>query len=76
MLRFFEPVRGEHVYCATQISSDYLRNTGVDGIKYRSTEMRNGLLMSRILLKNTKSIMSKIQNDKRIYKQLICQNCL
>lgn len=76
MLRFFEPVRGEHVYRVTQIISDYLRKTGVDGIKYGSTEMRNGLLMSRILLKNTKSIMSKIQNDKRIYKQLICQNCL
>ena len=59
MLRFFEPVRGEHVYRTTQIISDYLRNTGVDGIKYRSTEMRNGLLMSRVLLKNTKSIYVK-----------------
>ena len=36
MLRFFEPVRGENAYRATQIISDYLRKTGVDGIKYRS----------------------------------------
>lgn len=36
MLRFFEPVRDENAYRATQIISDYLRKTGVDGIKYRS----------------------------------------
>ena len=36
MLRFFELVRGENAYRATQIISDYLRKTGVDGIKYRS----------------------------------------
>ena len=36
MFRFFEPVRGENAYHATQIISDYLRKTGVDGIKYRS----------------------------------------
>lgn len=36
MLRFTEPVRGENAYRATQIISDYLRKTGIDGIKYRS----------------------------------------
>lgn len=36
MLRFTQPVRGENEYRATQIISDYLRKTGIDGIKYRS----------------------------------------
>lgn len=36
MMKFFEPVRDKNVYRATQIISDYLRKTGIDGIKYRS----------------------------------------
>lgn len=36
MLRFTEPVRGENAYRATQIIADYLRKTGIDGIKYKS----------------------------------------
>lgn len=45
MLRFFEPVRGEHVYRVTQIISDYLRKTGVDGIKYRSFYLQVGVIL-------------------------------
>lgn len=36
MLRFSEPVNGKNAYRVTQIISDYLRKTGIDGIKYRS----------------------------------------
>ncbi len=36
MLRFTQPVRGENAYRATQIIADYLRKTGIDGIKYKS----------------------------------------
>lgn len=36
MLRYTEPVRDENAYKATQIISDYLRKTGIDGIAYRS----------------------------------------
>lgn len=36
MLRFAEPVRGENAYRVTQIMADYLRKTGIDGIKYKS----------------------------------------
>ncbi len=36
MLRFTQPVSGDNAYRATQIISDYLRKTGIDGIKYRS----------------------------------------
>lgn len=36
MLRYTEPIRDENEYRATQIISDYLRKTGVDGVAYRS----------------------------------------
>ena len=36
MLRFSQPVRGENAYRATQVIADYLRKTGIDGIKYKS----------------------------------------
>lgn len=36
MFRFTQPVRGENAYRATQIIADYLRKTGIDGIKYKS----------------------------------------
>lgn len=36
MMRYCEPVRENNAYKATQIISDYLRKTGVDGIAYKS----------------------------------------
>ena len=36
MLRFSEPVSGVNAYKATQLISDYIRKTGVDGIAYNS----------------------------------------
>ena len=36
MLRYMQPVRGENTYRVTQIISDYLRKTGIDGIAYNS----------------------------------------
>lgn len=36
MLRFSEPVDGSNAYKATQLISDYIRKTGVDGIAYNS----------------------------------------
>lgn len=36
MLRYMEPVRNEKEYRITQIISDYLRKTGIDGVAYRS----------------------------------------
>lgn len=36
MLQYCEPVRGENAYRATQLISDYLRKTGIDGIRYKS----------------------------------------
>lgn len=36
MMRYCEPVRENNAYKATQIISDYLRKTGIDGIAYKS----------------------------------------
>lgn len=36
MLRYCEPVEGDNGYYATQLISDYLRKTGIDGIAYKS----------------------------------------
>lgn len=36
MFRYCEPVRGDNAYRATQLISDYLRKTGIDGIRYKS----------------------------------------
>ena len=36
MFRYMQPVRGENTYRVTQIVSDYLRKTGIDGISYNS----------------------------------------
>lgn len=36
MMRYTEPVKDENEYRATQIISDYLRKTGIDGVAYRS----------------------------------------
>lgn len=43
MFRFTQPVRGENAYRATQIIADYLRKTGIDGIKYRSFLVPGGI---------------------------------
>ena len=43
MLRYTEPVRGEKAYKVTQIVSDYLRKTGIDGIAYRSFLVPDGI---------------------------------
>lgn len=43
MLRFAEPVRGENAYKVTQIISDYLRKTGIDGIAYKSFFVPGGI---------------------------------
>lgn len=36
MFRYMQPVSGENTYRVTQIVSDYLRKTGIDGIAYNS----------------------------------------
>ncbi len=36
MLRYSQPVQGKNSYRATQIISDYIRKTGIDGIMYKS----------------------------------------
>lgn len=36
MAQYTLPVKSEKIYRATQILSDYLRKTGVDGIAYKS----------------------------------------
>lgn len=42
MFQFAKPAQNEASYRATQIISDYLRKTGIDGIKYRSFLSQNG----------------------------------
>lgn len=43
MFRYTEPARGENTYRATQIISDYLRKTGVDGVAYSSFLVPKGV---------------------------------
>ena len=43
MLRFMEPVKETNAYKATQIISDHLRKTGIDGIAYKSFLSPSGI---------------------------------
>ncbi|MBQ6016443.1 MAG: RES family NAD+ phosphorylase [Clostridiales bacterium] len=43
MRKYFEPVTDSSEYRATQIITDYIRKTGIDGIAYRSLFDENGV---------------------------------
>ena len=43
MLRYTHPVRKENEYRITQVISDYLRKTGIDGIAYKSFLVPGGI---------------------------------
>lgn len=43
MMQYFVPVENEEAYKATQIISDYIRKSGIDGIAYRSFYSPGGI---------------------------------